>query len=61
MPGHVVLYYLRTYSSYSVIGKCPVLPLHHLKAIVVCVQAPVVLQGGGGPEDDLRVEGQWSH
>lgn len=61
MPGAVVLFYLRTYSGYSVIGKRPVLPLHHLKAIVVRVQAPVVFQGGGGPKDDLRVEGQWSH
>lgn len=61
MPGTVALFHQRTYSGYCVIGKLPVPPLHHLKAVVVCVQAPVVLQRGGGPEDDLCVEGQWSH
>ena len=33
-------------------------PLHHLIAVVVCVQGPVVLQGGAGSEDDLRVEAE---
>lgn len=61
MPGAEAFFYTRTYSGYCVIGKLPVPPLHHLKAVVVCVQAPVVLQGGGGPEDDLRVQGQRSH
>lgn len=60
-PGPEALFYPRTYSGYCVIGKLPVPPLHHLKSVVVRVQAPVVLQGGGGPEDDLRVEGQRSH
>lgn len=61
MPDPETILYPGTYSGYCVIGKLPVSPLHHLKAIVVCVQAPVVLQGGGSSEDDLRVEGQRSH
>lgn len=60
-PRPEALFYPKTYSGYCVIGKLPVLPLHHLIAVVVCVQAPVVLQGGGGPEDDLCVENQRSH
>lgn len=58
-PG--ALFNPRTYSCCCVIGKRSVPPLHHLIAIVIRVQAPVVLQGGGGLEYDLRVEGQRSH
>lgn len=61
MPRPEALFHPRTYSGCCVIGKLPVPPLHHLIAVVVCVQAPVVLQRGGGPQDDLRVQDQRSH
>lgn len=54
-------FYSMTYPGFCVIRKLFMLPLHHLIAIVICEQAPVVVQGGGGLENDLRVEGQWSH
>lgn len=61
MPCPEVLIFPRAYSGYCVIGKLAVPPLHHLIAVVICVQAPVVFQGGGNPEDDLCVEGQRPH
>lgn len=50
----------RAYSCRGVIRELPVRPLHHLIAVVVCVQGHVVLQGGAGSEDDLRVEAERS-
>lgn len=52
--------YPRTYSCYSVFSELPMCPLHHLIAIVVCVQGPVVLQGRAGSEDHFRVETEGS-
>lgn len=52
--------YPRTHSGHSVIGELPVSPLHHLIAVVIRVQRPVVLQGRAGSEDDLRVEREGS-
>lgn len=45
-----------THPCYSVFREFPVCPLHHLVAVVIREQSPVVLEGGAGPEDDLCVE-----
>lgn len=47
-----------SYPCYSVIGKLLVGSLHHLVAIVIRVQSPVVVEGGAGSEDHLCVEAQ---
>ena len=49
------------YPCQGVIGELLVGPAHHLVAVVVSVQRPVVLQRGAGPEDDLSVEGQGAY
>lgn len=46
----------RTYSRQSVICEFPVGPLHHLIAVIIRVQRPVVLHRGAGPEHHLCVE-----
>lgn len=46
------------YSCDGVVGELPVRPLHHLVAVVVREEGPVVLQRGAAPEDHLRVEAQ---
>lgn len=52
--------YPRTYSGHSVISELPICPLHHLVAIVVRAQGPVVLQGRAGSEEDFCVEREGS-
>lgn len=50
-----------TYSGYCVGDELPVCPLHHLIAVIIGVQGPVVLQGGAGSEHHLCVEVQRTH
>lgn len=47
-----------SYSRDGVVNERPVLPLHHLIAVIVREHGPIVLQRGATPEDDLRVEAQ---